>query len=218
MKTSTISEILKSKPINSTARRVMQLGYHYEHQVGNHHVRSAVPLPFIRGGRSSLSEGKTFGRLTVIGEVPREEIKGKDKELKLVVRCTCGYYEHRTHRSLMMNAPEDIMCSVCMIIERRRNKKNYLSRERSRSPFPTKRVLRPGTDVDLTGHRFGNFSVIGIADRVKKSKSNGQLWVVRCDCGWHEYRTAKALRNPSGCLMCEVCELEQRSPAQNSKP
>lgn len=51
--------------------------------------------------------------------------------------------------------------------------------------------------LDLTGQRFGRLVVIGLSARAKKNNNAPAGWVVRCDCGWFEERTAKALRR--GC-------------------
>jgi len=58
----------------------------------------------------------------------------------------------------------------------------------------------PPTGFELVGHRFGRFTVIGL------SADYPGRWVVRCDCGKHEFRSAKAARNPKnnddGCIFC----------------
>lgn len=56
------------------------------------------------------------------------------------------------------------------------------------------------TSDDLTGTRLGRLAVVGM-----HAKKNGR-WVVRCDCGIFEIRTAKGLRNPENrgdrCVEC----------------
>jgi len=44
--------------------------------------------------------------------------------------------------------------------------------------------------IDLSGNRFGRFTVIGM------SEVDG-LWVVRCDCGKYSTRRRKAILNPN---------------------
>lgn len=60
--------------------------------------------------------------------------------------------------------------------------------------------IRPLTTQDLTGTRSGRLAVIGLHAKIKGR------WVVRCDCGAYEVRTAKALRNPKNrndrCVEC----------------
>lgn len=64
------------------------------------------------------------------------------------------------------------------------------------------------TDEDLTGRRQGRFVVMGMA-RDRKAR-----WVVRCDCGCFEIRTAKALRNPNNaddkCVKCRKLDQAKR--------
>lgn len=71
--------------------------------------------------------------------------------------------------------------------------------------------------VDLTGRKFGLFTVIGWLGAVggstgrqrkglhKPPKRQG-AWLVRCACGDYEQRTAKAIRNPKNdqdrCCLC----------------
>ena len=60
----------------------------------------------------------------------------------------------------------------------------------------------------LVGVRFGYFEVIGLY-----AKKKGR-WVVRCDCGKYETRTAKAIKNPKNsgdrCHMCRHLEKLKR--------
>lgn len=53
---------------------------------------------------------------------------------------------------------------------------------------------------DLTGKRFGRFTVIGLSAE-KRSR-----WVCRCDCGNYEMRRAKSVQNPANdfdrCIIC----------------
>ena len=58
--------------------------------------------------------------------------------------------------------------------------------------------MRPVKDLDaaakaMIGLRFGRFTVIGCLDIWKHSRAK---WIVRCDCGHYEIRSAKAIRNP----------------------
>lgn len=53
---------------------------------------------------------------------------------------------------------------------------------------------------DLTGRKFGRFTVIGLARDFKKQ------WVVRCDCGRYSTRHSKAVKNPANEQdRCEHC-------------
>ena len=81
----------------------------------------------------------------------------------------------------------------------------------SKDPIPTRgpnnrERIFPGF-LDLTGKRFGRFTVMGIADI---RTTNGQNWSVRCVCGAYETRKAKFIKS---CLagagdpqaMCDSC-------------
>lgn len=66
--------------------------------------------------------------------------------------------------------------------------------------------LRPVTsnDPQLVGHRWGRLVVIGMLKKWRSGSSAS--WVVRCDCGMYETRSARAIRralNPDeGCTRC----------------
>lgn len=61
---------------------------------------------------------------------------------------------------------------------------------------------------DLTGRRYGHFTVIGYLGAID-GKSGGKrtgMWLVRCVCGDFEQRTAKAINNPANIEdRCHVC-------------
>lgn len=64
----------------------------------------------------------------------------------------------------------------------------------------TKAMRLCPTFEDLTGKRFGRFTVLGIAEDF-----NGQ-WVVRCDCGRYSTRRKKSVLNPKNTQdRCEHC-------------
>ena len=56
------------------------------------------------------------------------------------------------------------------------------------------------TFIDLTGKKFGRFTVLGQARDFQKN------WVVRCSCGKYTTRTSKAIKNPANNVdSCEHC-------------
>jgi len=67
-----------------------------------------------------------------------------------------------------------------------------------KTPPITKKVIFDG--LNLEGAKFGRFTVIGLHKTIRNR------WVVRCDCGDYEIRTAKAIRNPENygdrCVIC----------------
>ena len=83
--------------------------------------------------------------------------------------------------------------------------KDQMATLRSDCPLPIKPC--PSGTEDLTGLRFGRFSVIGLA-----LKSGGQpAWVVRCSCGYYETRKRKVLMAGSPvATMCSHCRLLER--------
>ncbi len=63
----------------------------------------------------------------------------------------------------------------------------------------TKAMLKSGSFVNLTGLRFGRFTVLGVA-------KDFPGWVVRCDCGRYSTRRAKAIKNPANAQdRCDHC-------------
>ncbi len=55
-------------------------------------------------------------------------------------------------------------------------------------------------ELDLTGMRFGRFTVLGIASETTNR------WVVRCNCGNYSLRKPKAIKNPNNVAdACEQC-------------
>lgn len=71
-------------------------------------------------------------------------------------------------------------------------------------PIPTRPF--PGLkEHNLTGFRKGSLVVKGYAAE-QDLKGKKSRWVVRCDCGYYEIRTAKSLKNPNNdddrCAVC----------------
>lgn len=77
----------------------------------------------------------------------------------------------------------------------------------SEVPLPTRPVV--GNMPQLVGTRFGRFTVVGLGLRKRERKGEANkpaAWVVRCDCGNYEHRTAKAIRNPANHIdRCQDC-------------
>ena len=67
-----------------------------------------------------------------------------------------------------------------------------LNQFHSIAPLPTKSFSGPKS-LDLTGAKFGRFTVIGF---LGKSKARPGLWLVRCACGHYETRRSPAIKNP----------------------
>ena len=61
-----------------------------------------------------------------------------------------------------------------------------------------------GSFVDLSGKKFGRFTVIGYLGKPNKKKK--AKWLVRCSCGDYEARTSVAINNPANAGdMCKPC-------------
>lgn len=75
---------------------------------------------------------------------------------------------------------------------------------------PTIRPARPSNAgfVDITGERFGALVVYGIFVE-KNPKGTAALWVVKCDCGGFEIRTARQLRKANATASCQNCWREE---------
>ena len=59
---------------------------------------------------------------------------------------------------------------------------------------------------DLTGAKFGRFTVVGILD-TEASDSKKVKWVCKCFCGRHATRSSRAVRNPKNSGdMCSFCQ------------
>jgi len=81
------------------------------------------------------------------------------------------------------------------------NSRKIIQEFESTSPHPIKPL--PFNAEDLTGIRFGRFTVLGMSRELKKR------WVVRCDCGMYSIRRRKSILNPANKLdRCGEC-LEQ---------
>lgn len=81
------------------------------------------------------------------------------------------------------------------------NSKKVIQELESDVPHPLKPT--PKGTKDLSGIRFGRFTVIGMARDILKR------WVVRCDCGTYSIRKSKSIMNPNNSTdRCGEC-LEQ---------
>lgn len=69
-------------------------------------------------------------------------------------------------------------------------------------------IVCRGSGVDLTGRRQGRMVVVGL------SRDIAARWVMRCDCGDYEPRTAKSIKNPNNsndcCTVCRKIEEAKR--------
>jgi len=101
-----------------------------------------------------------------------------------------------------------------------KEQKGYVRNETA--PPPMRKVV-PG-NLDLTGQRFGRLVVLGLGATKNQKCGHPQAaaWVVRCDCGAFEHRTAKALRKPGDpdrhmCLHCTRLEYLKKKSLEKWK-
>jgi hypothetical protein len=79
--------------------------------------------------------------------------------------------------------------------------KKKICQEHSETPLPMKPfvVTGRGQGSDLTGVRFGRFTVVGYS-------AAGGVWVVRCSCGMYSTRRGKSVQNANNADdCCEEC-------------
>lgn len=60
------------------------------------------------------------------------------------------------------------------------------------------------TFVDLTGRRFGRFTVIGYAGKLNPKKK--AVWVCKCACGRYEGRHGSAITSANPNSKCQACD------------
>lgn len=190
-------------------------------------ARSHAPLPTRRVPHGTTDRtGARFGRLVVIGlHLRSNDDRGRWSRDAWVVRCDCGTYE--TRRSETVDAArEDACCADCVKLTQMRQR--GVSGSQFKTPFqrpprvmealPTRETERSLlASENLTGQRFGRFTVVGLYDDPNRGASSSKpaRWVVRCDCGAFEARRAKVLRasTDEAPIKCEHCSLEPEAPA-----
>lgn len=100
-----------SRPVNSTAARVVSPGTSHAYTPDPCHVVSDTPLPVLHGVESPTFQdltGTTFGRLTVIGYSATH--KGR-----WVCRCVCGNYILR--KTATVKSGLGAMCESCHMLQ-----------------------------------------------------------------------------------------------------
>lgn len=74
------------------------------------------------------------------------------------------------------------------------------------SDAPARCIPVPVQCADLTGRKFGRFTVIGYLGRLNPTNEKKGLWLVRCICGNYEQRKAAGIKNPANdkdaCMKC----------------
>ena len=69
--------------------------------------------------------------------------------------------------------------------------------------------------LQLTGVRFGRFTVIGLLVPELKTRGAKAFWVAKCDCGRYEARRARHIKSVIGTLggkdMCDLCRHHQKT-------
>jgi hypothetical protein len=87
-----------------------------------------------------------------------------------------------------------------------------------------------GTANDIRGFRNGRLVVVGLLAqrsqnrrKTKKGRKKMAQWVVRCDCGCYEIRSAKAMRSPINkedrCAECwRLADIQRRKVHRSGLP
>lgn len=132
--------------------------------------------------------GRTFGRLTVIGQAGYSFKPCGQKEHQWLCRCSCGDTEPIIVRG--SNLRKGITKSCGCSANRRRYSDHKL--------------------VDLTGRKFGKLTVIEQTNHyITKSGKKKVMWLCQCECG--RKRSVKAADLSSGNTQsCGKCKCENR--------
>ena len=150
---SVFEEIAKRTPINRQAFDVSSRGNHFSFEARRlNRFRTDIPPAIIEGQLSDEEDftGRVFGRLTVIGR--SKDTWVKDRKVRWIVRCACGFYERMRSRVLRSLRPDDHMCSSCKLLEQR------------------KRGFGPWTKVDGNGEPIPsiNPAIIPVVEKEKE--------------------------------------------------
>jgi hypothetical protein len=73
------------------------------------------------------------------------------------------------------------------------------------------------TFTDLTGRKFGRFTVVGYLGKLNPKNQKKSSWLVRCLCGNYETRHAPAIKiaNPDACcLKCMAWQAAKKAYAK----
>jgi hypothetical protein len=74
---------------------------------------------------------------------------------------------------------------------------------------PSRETVAAVTWDNLTGRKFGRFTVVGWLGRLN-AKQKG-MWLVRCTCGDYEARTSRAIKQPGNTYdRCHDCVYLER--------
>ncbi len=108
--TSFIDKIITSRPVNRTAGVVVGEGYAYTPNKKIQTADQANPIltkPVPLEVRENLT-GKRVGRFVVVGYSASDGSKAK-----WVVRCDCGIYSLRRHKSIKNPSNNQDRCEIC---------------------------------------------------------------------------------------------------------
>lgn len=113
------SEIAKSRPADSTARRVVSRGQHYDPSSARMGIRTQPPLSTAFPLHSLNLTGERFGSVVVVGYAaiqPRQKSKWFPRAPRWVVRCDCGLYEMHKEKTLRAMGKK-MKCRYCERME-----------------------------------------------------------------------------------------------------
>lgn len=117
-----LEKVIKSDPVDRTARMVTQRGEHWEAGLNKQALHSEVPIECRRFNKhDALPDltGRRVGRLTVQGLMYRSEAS------IWVVRCDCGMYEVRKRKALLNMGNQHDACGKCRCLRQRKRHQHY---------------------------------------------------------------------------------------------
>lgn len=149
-------DLSNSQPINLTAWRVIQPGYHFVVEIPKKHLIWDIcppiePIPVDMKKQNNFIDftGKRYGRLTILGRSAIHSVHVKRKAIAInktqfiienkpretghcrwVVRCSCGLYELRSSSVIKKEPPLD-RCYVCNKMLQSKRSEFYRNHERS---------------------------------------------------------------------------------------
>lgn len=121
MRTTDLSRVFASSPVNATAARVLSGGIHYEERpIDEMHWHFDAPPSVTPRGKLPWDAdfldltGRRIGRMTVVGYYGK---RNRKKKALWLVRCACGDYEVRTAAVIKANREPDACCILCRRVQ-----------------------------------------------------------------------------------------------------
>lgn len=129
-------EIVKRRPVDATASRVVSRGVNYDWKPCVEWEESDIPFP-LKPCEPQFQQfiGRQRGRLTLIGLSANHTANNCNKRSRWVARCTCGRYVVRTLKAFRNEKNTTDACQRCRKYDQQRRHEYW---------------LRTGRDAELT--------------------------------------------------------------------